>query len=373
MVYELEPFDNLFFRSSAPFEAGGETISYQSGFPPLPSAYAGAFKELSVSSDRGSRGIAIGYSGIKLNGSHYFPLPRDLYVHEPGEDGKEILRLKRLKMQRLSSFPLDYMLYAPEEMEKEKKQKNLYISEKDMNVYLHTDGGSWNCTDINPYLMVEKKLGIEEDYASGTSRKGRLYEISCIRPDSLLKLEVEIKNGLVKESGVVKLGGENKKAFFAKTDKVPNFQWGLEEECYFKLYLATPSVFKGGWVPGWIDNISHTGCFSYRKRQVKVKLLGACVGRPVLCGGFGYMKGERQYRPRELRYAVPAGSVYYFKLLKGSFEDAVKLFHGKCISEYRENMGFEYQVFNRSRYCDRGFGYALLGKVSREQEEILNV
>lgn len=85
------------------------------------------------------------------------------------------------------------------------------------------------------------------------------------------------------------------------------------------------------------------------------------------------MKGERQYRPRELRYAVPAGSVYYFKLLKGSFEDAVKLFHGKCISEYRENMGFEYQVFNRSRYCDRGFGYALLGKVSREQEEILNV
>lgn len=74
-----------------------------------------------------------------------------------------------------------------------------------------------------------------------------------------------------------------------------------------------------------------------------------------------------------MRYAVPAGSVYYFELIQGSFGDAVSLFQGNCISEYRENLGFDYQVFNRSRYCDRGFGYALVGRLGKEQEDVFHV
>ena len=114
------------------------------------------------------------------------------------------------------------------------------------------------------------------------------------------------------------------------------------------------------------------GMFTFKERQVKVRLLAACVGRYIPCGGFGFDKEEDRYHPREMRFAVPAGSVYYFELLSGTFADAVKLFHGKCMSDYRESKGFEYPKYKKYRYCDRGFGYALVGKLRKEQEEIIH-
>lgn len=93
-----------------------------------------------------------------------------------------------------------------------------------------------------------------------------------------------------------------------------------------------------------------------------MRLFSAWVGRKVLCGGFGYDKINKEYRPGKLREAIPAGSVYNFEILQGNFEDDLKLFHMKCISGDGESMGFDYIVYNRSRYCDRGFGYVFVGK-----------
>ena len=36
MRYLFDPIDNFFFRSAVPFEAGGETTTIASLFPPLP-------------------------------------------------------------------------------------------------------------------------------------------------------------------------------------------------------------------------------------------------------------------------------------------------------------------------------------------------
>lgn len=102
--------------------------------------------------------------------------------------------------------------------------------------------------------------------------------------------------------------------------------------------------------------------FTYKKRLVRVRLLCAVVGRFVPAGGFGASGGGG--RPREMRYAVPAGSVYFFKLLEGGTETVNKLFHGKCLSDYRETQGFVYKNIDRMRYCDRGFGYCLTGNLS---------
>ena len=40
MYYLIEPLDNFFFRTSVPFEAGGETTAIESLDMPLPSVYA---------------------------------------------------------------------------------------------------------------------------------------------------------------------------------------------------------------------------------------------------------------------------------------------------------------------------------------------
>lgn len=371
MIYLIDPVDNFFFRTPIPFEAGGETALINGVFPPLPSVYAGAFRT-HMTNHEGIR-LKIGCNGLWLKDSLYFPKPLDLYISK--KDGGEITFFKSMELRKkaLSNYPLEYMPYIPQrQMEKEKNQTIPYLSENSLFRYLNGENLEIAGVDIGSYIKEESKVGIGVDPQSGTSEDQLLYQTAYIRPIAGLKLAVETNfslsdNGLNSNAGgtVIKLGGEGKTARIKPTDHSISAPVQSDGEKYFKLYFATPAILKKGWLPGWLDEKTMTGWFKYKKREIKVKLLSACVGRKVLCGGFGYDKINREYRPRELRYAVPAGSVYYFEILQGSFEDALKLFHMKCISDYRESMGFDYMVYNRSRYCDRGFGYAFVGKLNQ--------
>lgn len=375
MIYEIEPFDNFFFRSAAPFEAGGETTVSQSQMQPLPSTYAGAFRVLTKDPVHSARSIKIGYSGFMIGDIFYFPMPLDLYALEPRANEDWRLSCKFLEEAPFSNFPFSKILRA-KDAPKNKKHPLLYLSEQMLYHYLQNDAQTLHGIDVHTKVIKERRLGIAIDYAAGTSKDKHIYEISCVRPKlhSELKLAVEVEAELVKESGVIKLGGEEKKAQFQQASRQLELLPFVHDSKYFKLYLATPAIFKHGWLPGWIDEETMTGVFAFRKKRIKVKLLCACVGRSIPCGGFGKAPDQAgQYRPREMRYAVPAGSVYYFELLEGTIHDAMKLFHGKCVSEYRENMGFDYQLFTRSRYCTRGFGYAFVGTLNQTQEEFLNV
>lgn len=371
MIYEIEPLDNFFFRNPAPFEAGGDTTVSQSEFQPLPSTYAGAFRTLTKDQVHSSRSIKIGYSGLMIGDTFYFPMPQDMYAFEKKTEEEWKLLPKLLDKSPISSYPFSNILRIPN-APKEKAQPLLYLPEDAIHCYLKGVKEDLIGIDINKKIIKETKLGIEIDCASGVSKNQQLYEIVCVRPklNSEIKLAVEVNTELVKESGVLKLGGEDKKALFQQTKHKLNTDTYESDRNYFKLYLATPAIFGNGWLPGWIDQEKKTGYFSHKKKSLKLRLINACIGRNIPCGAFGKVPKEAQYRPREMRYAVPAGSVYYFELIKGTFSDAVSLFHGKCISEYRENMGFDYQVFDRSRYCDRGFGYSFVGTLDNYQEEM---
>ena len=362
MIYLIEPTDNFFFRTPVPFEAGGETSAVSSSFPPMPSVYAGAFRMLNKEAVRPR--MRIGINGLWLENSFYFPRPLDLYPCRIHED-TYFLKSMRLKKRPMSNYPLDYMPYIPENnLKKEEGWENLYLSEKSLAEYLNNDYLEIEGLKIDDkYIKAEPKIGIEIDSDSGTAKNKQLYQSVSIRPDHGLKLAVEVNSEeMADDQAIIKLGGEGKTARLKKSDYQLDILIQPDESKYFKLYLATPAIFKNGWLPSWIDETTKCGWFKDKKRKITVKLISACIGRKVLCGGFGYDKLENCYRPKEMRYAVPAGSVYYFEILNGSFEDALKLFHKKCISEYRDNMGFDYKMFNRTRYCDRGFGYALVGK-----------
>lgn len=371
MIYLIDPIDNFFFRTPVPFEAGGESTQINSAFPPLPSVYAGAFRAL-MEECEGIR-LKIGWNGLCLEDSLYFPKPLDLYLSKKENGEKSFFKQMELRKKTLSNYPLEYMPYIPQrQMEKEKNQTIPYLPENVLFQYLNGESSEMAGVDMGNYMREEAKMGIAVDPQSGTSEDKQLYQIAYIRPVKGLKLAVEtnfyLKDTVRNRNGgetLIKLGGEGKNARISPTDQSILASVQSDGEKYFKLYLATPAIFKKGWIPGWLDEKTMTGRFRYKKREIKVKLISACVGRKVLCGGFGYDKKDREYRPRELRYAVPAGSVYYFEIRQGSFEDALKLFHMKCISDYRESMGFDYTVYNRSRYCDRGFGYVFVGKLNQ--------
>ncbi len=379
MHYFVEPIDNFFFRSPVPFEAGGETTATTSEFPPLPSVYAGAFKALVPRHQEKDRhAIKVRWNGLCIRDQFHFPAPADTYPHiddaqSPGS-GNGFLRPLAFTRAPLSNYPLQYVLHRQDHQDESAQKHKVpivpYLSQDVLHLYLHANVGAVPFVNLKKYLTIEHKLGIGVDASSGTVSDERLYQIAYARPASEMRLSVQVEGISVYEQTVIKIGGEGKRAKIYGTGSSPDVGAPSSHSKYFKLYLATPAIFKNGWLPGWVDPISKIGYFSHKKRSIKVRLLCACVGRNILCGGFNAVTNQ----PRELRYAVPAGSVYYFEIMSDhGFEMDIKLFHAKCVSDYRQGLGFDGPVFDRNRYCDNGFGYAFVGRLDESQEEIFNV
>lgn len=389
MYYLMEPLDSFFFRGPVPFEVGGETVAVESVFPPLPSVYAGAFRKLNNLGRNAAGQLKVGFNGLYLGEDCLFPMPADLFWSGSMSEGLETLCPMELTERPVSNYPLDFCLVRPgESVQKDKKHRWIFLTAPVLEKYLSGEAMQYEGIDLNDgYLAHTPKIGIETNPISGTAQEHRLYQITEVRPamNKPLRLIAQIS---VREGGqewpqepdgcpggtnrinIIKLGGEGKLAAVYKTDRIPLPQALKKDSVYFKLYLATPAIFEKGWLPGWLNRKTGVGSFTHKDRKVTVKLISAQVGRSIPCGGFGH-DGDG-YHPRELRFAVPAGSVYYFKLLEGSYGDAVKLFHGKCISDYRESMGFIHPNYNKYHYCDRGFGFALVGSLGKEQEEIIH-
>ena len=376
MRYLFDPIDNFFFRSAVPFEAGGETTTIASLFPPLPSVYAGALRPYLADPAGGARRLKIGLNGLYLNGQFLFPQPLDMYPDptEPTEldEGDLCLKAMGLTPTPLSSYPLPWMpTITTPPATKSKQNYQLYLPAHKLTSYLQGAAqiAAFHLTD--QYLCAEPQLGIAINPATGTAQDKMIYQLTCQRPQNGLQLGCEAQ-GLELTSGtIVPLGGEGKLATIhtsADTCTIGAPPTDISQR-FFKLYLATPAIFANGWLPRWINPQTYQGCFAHRNHCISVKLLSACIGRPVPCGSFGTDPQDQQRKPREMRYAVPAGSVYYFQITgeRDSLADAIRLFHQKCISDYREGLGFDYEVFTRTRYCDRGFGYALVGLLTPEQ------
>lgn len=366
MFYSINAVDTFFFRNPTPFDAGVNFHSV-SLFPPLPSVYAGALRH---GKKLNAREIKIGFNGLMANNRFLFPRPLDTVVLE---DKRHVPRLELLRLKRspTGSSPLTYALAAKSNsVQKEMKLRGGgYMDENELQAYLSGKKTNFSCQELASYIHAENHIGIAIDRKTGRTEDRKWYSIQRIRPkdqkDRHCSLVVEAKGINLNDDMVLKVGGESKVASVKRLDRMFVISPVVSAEKIFKLYIATPAIFKHGWLPWWIDPETKEGWFAYKKRKIRVRLISAVVGRPVSAGGFGRVQGDPT--PRELRLAIPAGSVYFFEILEGTMTDAVKLFHQKCLSDYRENLGFEYRNWDRLRYCDRGFGYSLVGKVNDEQ------
>ena len=139
------------------------------------------------------------------------------------------------------------------------------------------------------------------------------------------------------EKGLFTLGGEGKTVRFEKINNNPledleNMNFELKDGI-FKLYLATPAIFENGWLPRWINAETLEG----EKDGIKLKLIACAIGKYLRIGGWDMAKNE----PKPMYKAVPAGSVYYFKVLNGASSNDVKnIFHFKNISDINPEEGF---------------------------------
>ena len=395
----LQPNDTFFFRDGKPFTKGDQAEGH-SIFPPLPStalgalrsAYIAAFGDLSLFCSGGMRDTvgtpeslcnAIRLHSIFPASSRndqlniFFPVPLDLIYRKDDEQLRHVpLHLVTPASKNFASNgPSDTILTWPD-AESIDSDEDALLDLLGIEQYLQAD--DTNLPLVNRVTLIERepKIGIARSTDTLSSEDHMLYRIDMSRfknSDGNYGFVVDYKchKSLPTEGGLLKFGGEGKSFAYQDVDcqidsqsnppeassQWPNFlkpvdncntnspsdylraiKESIQSTGKFKLYFATPSIFKNGWLPSWLDCDTFSGKYPPGQLSpIHLKLVTAAVGKPVTVGGWNMAKGEarRTYR------AVPAGSVYYFELTdRNQVDDLIAAFHYQNISDKRSEEGF---------------------------------
>ncbi|MEO0297373.1 MAG: type III-B CRISPR module-associated protein Cmr3 [candidate division WOR-3 bacterium] len=353
MWIKISPNDTLFFRSGRPFAMGFETWT-DTIFPPYPSTIYGAlrtflifersslrefksgkYKDIGTPDKKGTMKIIGPFIFNSENGKIYLPSPLDLVMKKENKKKDKLFQISKLKKPEIfyAEYPLEDILIYPKREQVESAEG--YLDSITFKEYLQ--GQNREYSFISGFYTPEPKIGIARDDITLSSKEGYLYRIPMIRlkKDYCFLVKIDgIDN--MPEKGLFALGGEGKTVKFEKINDNPledleNMNFELKDGI-FKIYLVTPAIFEKGWLPGWINAETLEG----EKDGIKLKLIACSIGKFIRIGGWDIAKGE----PKPMYKAVPPGSVYYFKVLSGSFEKIKEVFHFKNISDINPEEGF---------------------------------
>ena len=367
MWYKIKPFDTLFFRDGRPFTMGAETWANPI-FPPYPSTVYGAIRtwlifergslkefkegkfkeELGTPSEKGN--LKIKGPFICLNDSLYFPVPFDfLRRKSTSQNGKNDLFYTDCINKPeifISDYPLENIIVNKSDFELEECDGFLDVSS--LKDYLIQRNGIMQFTEKKEIFLEEKKTGIKRSRKTLSSEEGHLYRISMIRLKRETSFYIEIEGlSSYPQEGKVQLGADWKIVKIEKTEEdllkeLREIDFLLNNKI-FKIYFATPAIFKKGWIPDWINEKTFEGNY----KGIKLKLIACSIGKYKLIGGWDLANN----RPKPMYKAVPSGSVYYFKILDDTSAEKIKeVFHLKNISDIKP---------------EEGFGLSLVGEVKQ--------
>mgnify|MGYP001129150404 CR=1 FL=1 len=356
MWYRIKPFDTLFFRDGKPFTMGAETWA-EVVFPPYPSTVYGAIRSWLIF-EKGSLndfkngtfenelGTPFKRGNLKIKGpiigkdnTLYFPVPKDMLVVGKTKDKDK--KLYKLNFNKgieffISDYSLENILLNKSEYELE--EADGFVDSNSLKDYLEDKKVILNVTPNDHIFGYEKKTGITRNLETLTSQEGSLYRIPMIKleKDANMFVKIEGLNNLP-ETGLFRLGGEGKIVKIERLSEqnfevINMIEFNFESKI-FKLYLATPAIFKKGWLPGWINDTTLEGY----QNGIRLKLVACSIGKYCLVGGWDLAKNE----PKPMYKAVPAGSVYYFEVLGNTDpQKIVENFHFINISDVNPEEGF---------------------------------
>lgn len=348
----IEPIDTLFFRDGKPFSMGDQTAAFGI-FPPYPSTVYGAIRTGIISQNQGLSSFYTGgmadeigtiddssSASFKLKGVFlyksdddylFLPAPLDLVT----EDNKTAKRT-RIKQDApfSSNIKIDQYLFSLE-MEKAQSVKGYYIKHTDLKSYLNSSRDEFDIYPEKIFCRVEYRTGIKIDSKTKTVEEGNLYRVGMRRFEKEFSLACDLEGTpSLRKEGVLKLGGEGKTVRYQTSEfQLPDTKETvikrIKETGIIKIYFAIPAIFEKGWFP---DEKIING------PDYKLELITASIGSPVSIGGWDMARGARGGHKTMMR-GVPAGSVYYFKILNGDVENIYQHLHYRNISE-RANEGF---------------------------------
>ncbi len=329
MWIEMKPLDTLFFRDGKPFSMG-EEVWADTVFPPYPSTIYGALRTLyfahhpedidkAETEKDPTKNLVIRNILIKQNGIYYLPIPSDLVTPKDKEELK-MLKLSEKSKEYFSNYPLDYIL-LPENNEKVEAITG-FISIHDFAKYVQGEAPK-DYKKLQDIRVEEPKIGIGLDREMRAAREHNIYRVGMLRTKGELRIVVEFEGLDLPDKGFMKLGGEGKIINYEKVTDVPEIPFPQVSGDIFKVFLATPTYFVNGWLPGGMkENI-------WKYYDMELELIAASFKGYLSIGGFNMKKK----RPKKMRRFLPAGSVLYFKLLKGDLNKLKEAFRNRPISE----------------------------------------
>ena len=366
----LTPLSPLIARDSRPFGAGqGNRVRSMDWISP--SVIAGAVRTAvwkakdTLTPDQLK---TIGVCGVfpVLDKRIYFPRPLDALIHKTDEAAgtADILRVRPMdgnagvRMPHASLVPSAPVGMPEEDFKPEpgdafwplETMAEWLGCEDDQPVSMKLDGLPVPVKEDRTNVTILPESGAAEDSKLFTTTgldfvrkpkegasKGRL---------SQMRIGVRVNFGdhtPLPECSLVPLGGERRLAEgqTAKADKgfweVPqSLSW--EGKKGLRMVLATPAIFEKGWLPGWLRERDGKLIGEVPGSGVSVRLVSAVVGRWKPLSGWSYEKGRNG--PKALRRMVPAGSVYFFEVLKGGEGIADLWLRSVCDCEQDGRDGF---------------------------------
>lgn len=361
----IEPNDVLMFRDGRPF-SGGDDHFARGTCPPPPSTLYGAIRSYILSLkwsefdsfanndqsilDNIMKEIGTPNKPGTLTLKQFllaknwvagvepvYPMPKDI-SWQKGHSKKKMFILSPRKLTGINiktDMPqgLLYMWYP---MQEALEQSSGFLSSSDMEQYLlcKTPQNYINQKDI---FDSEERTGIRKNRLARSVEKGGLYSVGYFRfqKDTGFIADIEGVQSMPKQ-GILRLGGDHRSARYVEVtwNDIPRepIKRMVENTRRFKLVLISPAIFSNGWLPGFIDSQTMEGQIG----GVNVKLISACVGRPIGIGGFDISKKM----PKVMKKAVPAGSVYLFEIRENKINELFETVWLNSISDERAQEGF---------------------------------
>ena len=361
---EIKALDTLFFRDGKPFEMGDDNWA-EGIFPPPPSVIYGAlrsawFAEHPEEMDKmgqendPTKELRITRIYIGVKGIPYLPLPLD-FVENKGDNESELnleasnrkykVHIQTEKVNVISSNPFDSVLFSSTHVEGISKG---VLSIQQYNWYLQNlVSRNYTALKLSDYMLNEAKVGNARENTTHSVLEGKLYRVGMQR---LNQISLYIKfTGIVFNSSLVKLGAENKVGHINNEVNQSNFKL-FTDKIYknFKIIFTTPTIFKNGWLPEWINKNTLKGSYN----GVEFTLTNAILGKAEPIGGYDMKKN----RPKPMLKAIPAGSVFYFETNSDKSINEIFLQKGLC-DDFSSQPEFENIDFNK-----QGYGQFLIAK-----------
>ncbi len=305
-VIQIEALDTLFFRDGKPFNMGDETWAESSIIVPYPSVFWGAIFTALISNNQ------LKYNEkdtVRINNTYLYnsrlnriliPAPLDLFYNKKKLGYFNIEKYEGTPNSNITKGEIEGIV-VPDTDENVDSSGNLFISIDDFADSYYERNERCTVYKINDVSTKSPKIGIGRNNQSRSSEEGQLFRVEMIELIGDWGYLVELETDKAVGDGILKLGGEGKTASHQELiglpeilknslDKINQF----ESAKYLKIYIQSPTFWESG------NGITEL------KTVEGYKLISACIGKFLSIGGFDVQAGK----PKPMRKAVPAGSVY---------------------------------------------------------------